>query len=713
MLSNSSIQSRKILTAPVGQNLLDGIRMLRKKPNAKGVNMIHRYPQALKESHVEEHFSISIEDPFRSLENDLSPHTISWLEAQQNLTEEYLNQYPYRKDMLKRLKELVDYPKLSPPYKMGDWYYYSRNDGLQNQWVYYRRATMIDAEEIFFDPNTLSQDGTTRASWCGFSRDYRYFSFLVSPSGADAGEIWTLDTYSKEFIPDKITDVRHSGVSWWKDGFFYSRYDNTQDYQSQDANMKIYYHKLGEDNAQDSLIYEDPENPLRYHHIWVSDDEKTLFLYSTKGTRSSRILYRAAEGDSPWQTLFDGFEFDAFIFDAYEEGFVYLFTNKHAPNYRLLKVDLRRPQEENWQEIIPQRDYLLASAQLAGGKLLAIFSKDVSSQIEVFDTAGNYLYPIPMPYQGAAYLHVLKKEEDEAYFGFDSFIHPHEYYHYNIKDSKLTYYHCDPIKADVSKIVSKQVFYPSLDGTMIPLTIIYREGMIRNGLNPCLLYGYGGFNISLMPSFSDTRVALLEKGFIYAIANLRGGGEYGEAWHEAGMKLQKQNVFNDFIAAAQYLIQEGYTSSQKLAINGGSNGGLLVGACLTQRPDLFKVAVPQMGVLDMLRYHKFTCGWGWMGEYGNPDEEEHFKNLLAYSPLHNIKAGQKYPATMITTADHDDRVIPGHSFKFAATLQEKADPGNPVLLYTQGQSSHGPSSTTKSLELTADVYSFICMTLGV
>ncbi|MBP7117857.1 MAG: S9 family peptidase [Candidatus Cloacimonetes bacterium] len=675
--------------------------------------MIHRYPQALKESHVEEHFSISIEDPFRSLENDLSPHTISWLEAQQNLTEEYLNQYPYRKDMLKRLKELVDYPKLSPPYKMGDWYYYSRNDGLQNQWVYYRRATMIDAEEIFFDPNTLSQDGTTRASWCGFSRDYRYFSFLVSPSGADAGEIWTLDTYSKEFIPDKITDVRHSGVSWWKDGFFYSRYDNTQDYQSQDANMKIYYHKLGEDNAQDSLIYEDPENPLRYHHIWVSDDEKTLFLYSTKGTRSSRILYRAAEGDSPWQTLFDGFEFDAFIFDAYEEGFVYLFTNKHAPNYRLLKVDLRRPQEENWQEIIPQRDYLLASAQLAGGKLLAIFSKDVSSQIEVFDTAGNYLYPIPMPYQGAAYLHVLKKEEDEAYFGFDSFIHPHEYYHYNIKDSKLTYYHCDPIKADVSKIVSKQVFYPSLDGTMIPLTIIYREGMIRNGLNPCLLYGYGGFNISLMPSFSDTRVALLEKGFIYAIANLRGGGEYGEAWHEAGMKLQKQNVFNDFIAAAQYLIQEGYTSSQKLAINGGSNGGLLVGACLTQRPDLFKVAVPQMGVLDMLRYHKFTCGWGWMGEYGNPDEEEHFKNLLAYSPLHNIKAGQKYPATMITTADHDDRVIPGHSFKFAATLQEKADPGNPVLLYTQGQSSHGPSSTTKSLELTADVYSFICMTLGV
>jgi len=675
--------------------------------------VVPSYPITPKEDVTEDHFGIRIEDPYRKLENDRSEVTAAWLKEQQTVTDDFLSRYPHRKAMLERLKELIDYPKQSVPYKMGDWYYYSRNDGLQNQWVLYRKASLGGVEEVFLDPNTLSEDGTTRASWCGYSKDYRYFSFMVSPSGADAGEIWTMDSRTKAFLPDKITNVRHSGASWWKDGFFYSRYDNTQDYQSQDANMKIYYHKLGEDNAEDRLIYEDPENPLRYHHIWVSDDEKTLFLYSTKGTRSSRILYRAAEGDSPWQTLFDGFEFDAFIFDAYEEGFVYLFTNKHAPNYRLLKVDLRRPQEENWQEIIPQRDYLLASAQLAGGKLLAIFSKDVSSQIEVFDTAGNYLYPIPMPYQGAAYLHVLKKEEDEAYFGFDSFIHPHEYYHYDIKDNKLTFFHCDPIKADVSKIVSEQVFYPSLDGTMIPLTLIYREGMVRNGLNPCLLYGYGGFSISLMPSFSDTRVALLEKGFIYAIANLRGGNEYGEAWHEAGMKLNKQNVFDDFIAAAEYLIREGYTSSQKLAINGGSNGGLLVGACLTQRPDLYKVAVPQMGVLDMLRYHKFTCGWGWMKEYGNPEEAEHFKNLLAYSPLHNIKAGQKYPATMITTADHDDRVIPGHSFKFAATLQEKADPGNPVLLYTQGQSSHGPSSTTKSLELTADVYSFICMTLGV
>ena len=675
--------------------------------------VVPSYPITPKEDVTEDHFGIRIEDPYRKLENDRSEVTAAWLKEQQTVTDDFLSRYPHRKAMLERLKELIDYPKQSVPYKMGDWYYYSRNDGLQNQWVLYRKASLGGVEEVFLDPNTLSEDGTTRASWCGYSKDYRYFSFMVSPSGADAGEIWTMDSRTKAFLPDKITNVRHSGASWWKDGFFYSRYDNKQDYHSQDANMKIYYHTLGEDTAQDRLIYQDPDDPLRFHHIWVSDDEKTMFLHSSEGTRGTRILYRAVDGDTEWKTLFEGFEYDAYLFDSYDEGFVYLFTNKNAPNFRLLKVDLANPQEEHWQEIIPERDYLLESAQLAGGKLLAIFTKDVSSQIEVFDTAGNYLYPIPMPYQGAAYLHVLKKEEDEAYFGFDSFIHPHEYYHYDIKDNKLTFFHCDPIKADVSKIVSKQVFYPSLDGTMIPLTLIYREGMVRNGLNPCLLYGYGGFSISLMPSFSDTRVALLEKGFIYAIANLRGGGEYGEAWHEAGMKLQKQNVFNDFMAAAQYLIQEGYTSSQKLAINGGSNGGLLVGACLTQRPDLFKVAVPQMGVLDMLRYHKFTCGWGWMGEYGNPDEEEHFKNLLAYSPLHNIKAGQKYPATMITTADHDDRVIPGHSFKFAATLQEKADPGNPVLLYTQGQSSHGPSSTTKSLELTADVYSFICMTLGV
>ena len=671
------------------------------------------YPQSPKEDIVEVYYGIRLEDPYRWLEDDRSEKTSAWLQAQQALTEDFLNQYPQRKAIFKRLQELIDYPKLAPPFKIGDWFYYSRNDGLQNQWVMYRKATMDGAEELFFDPNILSEDGTTRASWCGYSKDNRYFSFLVSPSGADAGEIWTMDTISKEFLPDKITDVRHSGASWWRDGFFYSHYDSKQDYQSQDSNMKLYYHKLGDDPTQDKLIYEDTENPLRFHHIKVSDDERYFYLYSSEGTKGSRIMFRSAEGDHPWQMLFEGFEYNAFVFDAYEEGFVYLFTNKHAPNFRLLKVDLSRPQEENWQEIIPQRDYLLESAQLAGGKLIAIFTKDVQSRIEVFEPDGSFLYPIAMPYQGTAYLHVLKKEYEEAYLGVDSYVRPHEYYHYDIKTNKMTFFHCDPIKADINKIISEQIFYPSKDGTMIPLTIIYMKGMEKNGKNPCLLYGYGGFNHGLMPSFNDTRIALLEKGFIVAIANLRGGGEYGEAWHEAGMKLNKQNVFDDFISAAEYLIQEGHTSSEKLAINGGSNGGLLVGACLTQRPELFRVAVPQKGVFDMLRYHKFTCGWGWIPEYGNPEEEEQFKNLLAYSPLHNIKAGQKYPATMITTADHDDRVIPGHSFKFAATLQEKADASNPVLLYTQFQSSHAPSSTTKSLELLADLYSFIFMNLGL
>ncbi len=671
------------------------------------------YPHTPKEDVVEEHFGIRIEDPYRWLEDDRSEKTSAWLKAQQALTEDFLNQYPHRKAIFKRLQELIDYPKLAPPHKMGDWYYYSKNDGLQNQWVMYRKATMDGAEELFFDPNTLSEDGTTRASWCGYSKDYRYFSFMVSPSGADAGEIWTMDTRSKEFISDKITDVRHSGASWWKDGFFYAHYDSKQDYQSQDANMKLYYHKLGDDIAQDTLIYEDADNPLRYHHLAVSDDETILYLYSSQGTRGRRIMYRAAEGETEWKTLFAGFEDDAYVFDAYEEGFVYLVTNKHAPNFRLLKVDLNRPQEENWQEIIPQRDYVLESVQLAGGKLIAVFTRDVQSLIEVFDPKGNFLNQIPMPYQGTASFYAHRKEDTEAFFCFDSFIRPSEYYHYDIVGNKLTFYHCDPIKADIKKIVSEQLFYPSKDGTIIPLTIIYMKGMVKNGLNPCLLYGYGGFNISLMPYFTDTRVAMLEKGFIYAIANLRGGAEYGETWHEAGMLGKKQNVFDDFIAAAEFLIREGYTSTEKLAINGGSNGGLLVGACLTQRPELFKVALPQMGVLDMLRYHKFTCGWGWMVEYGDPEKEEHFKNLLTYSPLHNIKAGLKYPATMITTADHDDRVVPGHSFKFAATLQEKADPGNPVLLYTQCQSSHGPSSTTKALEQLAGVYSFICMNLGV
>ncbi len=672
-----------------------------------------RYPHTRKDDTVEELFGKRIADPYRWLEDDNSPETLAWVTEQQALTEAILNEYPFRKQFLARLKELNDYPKESVPIKHGKWYYYAKNDGLQNQWVYYRRKK-DGIEELFFDPNLLSEDGTTTASMVGHSKDNKYFTYRVSQAGSDAGEFWTMDTDTKTFLADKLLNIRHSNASWYKNGFFYSRYAEQQDYQQQDKDQMIYYHKLGEPQENDRLVYADPEHPLRYLTPQVSDDQKTLFIYVSQGTSGNCILYRPIEDDAAsFKCLFEGFDFDGYCQDAYEEGFVYLFTNKNAKNFRFIKVSLADPSEDKWIEIIPERDYLMDSASLVGNRIIAIFTKDVKSRIEVLDTNGNFLYPIDMPYQGTAYLRYGEKEDKEAYFYFGSFVRPFESYLYDIEANKLIFHHRDPIKAEVDNLVSEQLFYPSKDGTLIPLTLVYRKGMQKNGKNPLLLYGYGGFNISLMPAFNENRVALLEKGFICVTVNLRGGGEYGEKWHEQGMLLNKQNVFDDFIAAAEYLIKEGYTCSEKIAIHGGSNGGLLVGACLTQRPDLFKVAVPSMGVLDMLRFHKFTCGWGWIADYGNPEEEHHFNNLLAYSPLHNIRKEVNYPATMVCTADHDDRVIPGHSFKFAATLQEHALQELPLLLYTQIQSSHGTSSTTKALELFADIYSFICKYLEV
>ncbi|MDD4310263.1 MAG: prolyl oligopeptidase family serine peptidase [Candidatus Cloacimonetes bacterium] len=675
-----------------------------------------KYPKTRKDTTEEDFFGIKVADPYRWLEDDNSADTIAWVKEQQLLTEAILNEYPQRKSMLKRLQELNDYPKQGCPIKRGDWYYYARNDGLQNQWVTYRKKSMDGEEELFFDPNTLSVDGTTTAHPVGRSKDHKYFAYQISQSGSDAGEFWIMDTETKTFLADKLLNMRHSGASWYKDGYFYSRYDAQQDYQQQDQNQKIYYHKLGDPQEQDKLIYEDSEHPLRFNHPAVSDDQKTLFIIVSQGTSGNSVLYKPIDDENaPFKCLFEGFEFDGYHIDAYEEGYVYLFTNKNAKNFRLLKVSLTDPAEDKWVEIIPERDYLLESVHLVGGKIIAMFTKDVQTKIEVMDTDGNFLYPIEMPYQGTAAFMFSEKEDKEGYFYFSSYIRPDESYHYDVPNNKLSFYHRDPIKAEVQDLVSEQIFFASKDGTQVPMTLVYKQGMEKNGNNPVFLYGYGGFNIPLLPWFNINRMAMLEKdnGIISVVVNLRGGSEYGEKWHEAGMLLNKQNVFDDFIAAAEYLIAEGYTNPYKIAINGGSNGGLLVGACLTQRPDLFKVAIPSMGVLDMLRYHKFTCGWGWMVEYGNPEEEQHFQNLLKYSPLHNVKPGVKYPATMVTTADHDDRVIPGHSFKFAATLQEHADQDLPLLLYTQFQSAHGASSMTKGLELIADIYSFVCLYLEI
>ena len=557
--------------------------------------------------------------------------------------------------------------------KMGEWFYYYKNDGLQNQWVQYRKRTLDGVAEVFFDPNTLSEDGTTTGRVVGYSKDFKFFVFDISKAGADAGEFWVMEAETKTWLDDKLLNMRHSGASWYKDGFFYSRYDEDSDYQKQDKNQKVYYHKLGEAKENDILVYEDPEHPLRYNSAVVSDDDRYLLIYSSEGTHGRQILFKSLEDEkAEFATVFEGFEYNGYLMDAYEPDAFYLFTNKNAGNYRLLKVNLQHPEETNWLEVIPEREYLLDGVAVVGGKLFAMFIKDVHSLFEVMDLDGNYLYNIDLPYQCEAGIGYVKKEDTEAFVYFSSFVRPYEVYHYDISKNELTFYYTFPIKADVQDIVSEQIFYPSKDGTRVPMTLIYKKGIVKNGNNPVYLYGYGGFNVSLLPSFDENQMMFLEKGGIVVICNLRGGGEYGEIWHNSGMLLKKQNVFDDFIAAAEYLISDNYTNPSKIAISGGSNGGLLVGAVMLQRPDLFRVALPKMGVLDMLRYHKFTCGWGWVVEYGSSDEEEQFHNLLKYSPCHNVKPGVKYPATMVVTADHDDRVIPGHSFKFAATLQENS-----------------------------------------
>lgn len=673
-----------------------------------------KYPNTKKENIQNVLFGKTIADPYRWLEDDYSEETQSWLKDQNNLTDTFLSQSPDRQKIYNRLQELNNYQKKSLPVKRGNWYYYYLNTGLQNQYVLYRQKSPDSEPELFFDPNTLSEDGTTTASSAGRSKDNRYFAYKISKAGADASEIRIMDTETGTFHQDILKNVTHTGTSWYKDGFYYSKYDSEDLHLKQYRNQKIFYHKLGDDFSNDQLIYEDPEHPLRYNHAFVSDDEKYLFISISEGTSGNEFKYKSLQDkNSDFKILVKGFEnnYD-FLFD-YEEDFIILKSNKNAPNRCLYKVDLRKPDENNWQLIVPERDYLLDTFENAAGKMILIYTKDCFSKIEICSMDGQIEKEINMPYLGCASFFRAEKEDTEGYFFFDSFTVNTQIYKYDFITNELAFFYSDPVLLDFSQYVSEQVFFASKDGTRVPMTLNYKKGLIKDGQRPVHLYGYGGFNAGMYPSFNPDRSLLMDKGGIFIVVNLRGGSEYGEEWHKAGMLLNKQNVFDDFISAAEYMIRENYTNPEKIAITGGSNGGLLVGACLTQRPDLFKVAVPSMGVLDMLRYHKFTCGWGWVVEYGNPDEELHFHNLLQYSPLHNVQQGEKYPATLIVTADHDDRVIPGHSFKFAAELQEKAATEQPVLLYVQSNSSHGFSSMDNYLKMQSDIKTFMFMMLGI
>ncbi|MBP9185839.1 MAG: S9 family peptidase [Bacteroidia bacterium] len=679
---------------------------------------VDKYPVTKKVNVVDDYFGVKINDPYQWLENDTATDVINWVKAQNNVTQNYLSQIPFRNKIKERLTQIWNYPKYSSPFKEGDYYYFYKNDGLQNQSILYRQKGLDGAPEVFLDPNKLSSDGTASLASLTFSKDHNYCAVGIAQSGSDWNEIFVMDANTLAKTTDNIKWVKFSGATWYKNGFYYSRYDEPtkgKEYSNANEYMKIYYHTLGTLQTDDKLIYQDKQNPLRYFNAGVTEDEKFLFINVSEGTSGTEILIKElATPNTDFITLFKGFKNNYSVIEN-DGNRILALTDKGAPKYRLVSVDPKNPESKNWRDVIPESENLLENVSTCGGKLFANYLKDASTRLYSFDFNGANKTEIKLTGIGTATGISGRKTDTEAFYSFTSFTNPGEIYRYDLTSGKSTLFRKTEVQFDANNFETKQVFYPSKDGTKVPMFIMHKKGLVLDGNNPTMLYAYGGFNISLTPSFSLSRIMFLEAGGIYVIANLRGGGEYGEEWHKAGMLEKKQNVFDDFIAAAEYLIAQKYTSPAKLAINGGSNGGLLVGACITQRPELFKVAIPAVGVLDMLKYHKFTIGWGWAVEYGSSDNKEQFDYLLKYSPLHNVKVGVNYPATMIMTADHDDRVVPAHSFKFAAEMQSKqAVNGNPILIRIDSKAGHGAGKpTTKLIEDAADMWSFVLWNLGV
>lgn len=674
------------------------------------------YPETRKGDVADDYFGTNVPDPYRWLEDDNAPEVEEWVERQNEVTFAYLENIPYRDRIRQRLTELYDYPKYSSPFRAGEYYFFYKNEGLQNQSVIYIQKGLEGEPEVFIDPNQLSPDGTVRINLVGLSEDDKYVTYARSEAGSDWQELRVMEIETKEELDDRIRWVKFSGASWYGDGFFYSGFDKPEqgeELSAQSKYQKVFYHKLGDPQEKDAVVYEDKEHPLRYVSAGTTEDKKYLVLTLSEGTSGNELYYRrTADTGQSFQPLITGFDYDSTVIDSVDDEFL-VYTNLDADNYRVVKIDPAAPEKENWKTVIPEKTEVLSSANTAGGYLFCRYLKDAHTQVFQHDLAGNPVREIKLPALGTAGGFAGKKEDKILFYVFTSFTYPPTIYKYEVDGGKSEVFRETEVEFIPDDYVTEQVFYTSKDGTKVPMFLVYKKGLEKDGRNPTLLYGYGGFNISLQPGFSALRIFLLENGFIFAQANLRGGGEYGEEWHKAGMLLNKQNVFDDFIAAAEYLIREKYTSSDKLAVSGASNGGLLVGAAMTQRPDLFRVALPAVGVMDMLRYHKFTVGWGWAVEYGSSDDEENFKNLHSYSPLHNIGEGVSYPATLLTTADHDDRVVPAHSFKFIAALQEKHAGPNPVLIRIETRSGHGSSSTSKMIDELTDEYAFLCYNLGI
>jgi len=674
------------------------------------------YPITEKVDQVDDYFGTQVADPYRWLEDDQAEDVKAWVQRQNELTFSYLENIPFRQKIRQRLNEVYDYPRYSAPFRAGEYYFFYKNDGLQNQSVIYIQKGLEGEPEVFIDPNILSPDGTIRIGLVGFSKDDKYVTYSRSEAGSDWQELRVMEVASKKELSDQIRWVKFTGAAWHGNGFYYSGYDKPaegQELTAMNKFQKIFYHKLGDPQDKNIVVYEDPDHPMRYVSAGVTEDERYMFLYMTEGTHGNELYFKDLSAkDMDFMPLITGFEYDSYVIDSISEKFLVL-TNIEAPNYRVILMDFQKPGKENWQTIIPEKSEVLSSASTVGSQLFCNYLKDATTQIFQYDLSGKLVGEIDLPTLGSGGGFSGKREDEITFYSFSSFTYPPTIYKYDIKSGKSEVFHKTEVNFNPDDYEAKQVFYSSKDGTKVPMFIVHKKGLEIDGQRPTYLYGYGGFNSSRRPYFDPTIILLLEIDGVYATACIRGGGEYGEEWHRGGMLLNKQNVFDDFIAAGEYLIRENYTSKERLAIAGASNGGLLVGACITQRPDLFKVAFPAVGVMDMLRYHKFTVGWGWVVEYGSSDDKTHFENLYSYSPLHNIKDGVAYPATLVTTADHDDRVVPAHSFKFIATLQEKHKGENPVLIRIETRSGHGASSTTKRLEEIADKWSFMFYNMGL
>jgi len=678
-----------------------------------------KYPETKRENVVDDYNGVKVEDPYRWLEDDNSEQTKAWVQEENKLTFDYLSKIPYRDKIKKRIEEMWNYPKYGAPFRKGEYYYFTKNDGLQNQNVWYQQKGMTGKPQVFMDPNKLSDDGTVSLGGLSFSLNGKYMVYTLQKSGSDWREGYVMDVATIKQTTDKLDWLKFTGFSWKGDeGFYYSRFPEPKEgdaLKGKNVNQQVYYHKVGTMQSDDKLIYEDKEHPQRFARIGLTEDERFLILGTAEGTSGGEVWVWDTKDASQrnFSLLIPGFATEPNVVDNVG-GKLLVQTNDEAPNYKVVLIDPQKPGKENWKLIIPEQKEVLQGVATGGGFLFASYLKDASTKVYQYTYEGKLVREIKLPGIGAADGFGTEKKYHEFFYTFTSFNYPPTIFKYDINRGQSSLFRKTEVKFKPQDYEVKQIFVPSKDGTKVPVFLTYKKGLVLNGNNPTLMYGYGGFNIPTTPGFSPSVIFFLEQGGVYASVCMRGGSEYGEDWHKGGMLDKKQNVFDDFISAGEWLINNKYTNSGKLAIEGGSNGGLLIGACMTQRPELFKVAIPQVGVMDMLRYHKFTIGYAWAVEYGSSDNPEQFKYLYRYSPLHNLKPGVKYPATLITTADHDDRVVPAHSFKYAATLQADNASDNPALIRIETKAGHGGGMpTSKRIAQAVDIWSFVMYNLGM